>query len=127
MHLSFEANIAKENMQAFLAAAAKILNERLAKSPPSQEASPIRLLELGQLLFGHKTREMVCEPVIEELREDYLLARAKCLTPASVRWAKFCFSWRALVAFLGCFRVSCGGLIGRLVPMALKCWWTSLR
>lgn len=92
---------------------------------PSRRFDPIRLLELGQLLFSHKTREKVCEPVMEELREDYLLARAKCQSSGAIRFAKLCFAWRALVAFCGCFRVSCGGALGKFIPLALKHWWSS--
>jgi hypothetical protein len=92
-----------------------------------RESGPIKFLEKAQLLFGHKTRELVCTPVIEELREDYILAKKNCHSPMEKRWAKFCFGFRAFVAFIGCFRAACGTSLGKLVPAMVKQWWTLFR
>ena len=92
-----------------------------------RESGPIKFLEIAQFLFSHRTRELVCEPVIEELREDYILAAKRCRTPRALAWARFCFGFRALVAFLGCFRISCGSALGRFIPSAVKHWWTMFR
>lgn len=95
--------------------------------PANRESGPIRFLEIAQLLFSHKTRRLVSELVIEELREDYLLAKKNCKSPMARNWATFCFGFRAFVAFLGCFRAACGTSLGHLIPAALKQWWTLLR
>ncbi len=103
------------------------LQKDLRNEKAPHESGPIRFLEVARFLFSHKTWELVGEPVKEELREDYLIAKKKCQSPMAVRWAMFCFGFRALVAFFGCVRVACGSGLGKLVPMAVKHWWTFIR
>ena len=87
-----------------------------------RDSGPIAFLEKAQLLFGRETRNAVSRPVIEELREDYIVAKQKCTTSAARKWAYACFAWRAFVAFGGCVRCAVGGLIGRMVPLAWRVW-----
>jgi hypothetical protein len=113
-----------ETWQQLDALAAEEAARRKAKR--RRDSGPIRFLEIAQLLFSRRTREKICEPVIDDLREDYLIARKLCRTKPTVAWAKFCFAWRAIVAFLECIRVATAAGIGKVVPAALKTWWTLL-
>jgi hypothetical protein len=82
-----------------------------------------RLWELGGLLFDHKTRARVYEPVINELKEDFLIANQTCRTPANYRWVRFCFGLRGSLAFLRCLRIAIMRPLINVIPARLRQLW----
>ena len=82
-----------------------------------------RLWDLAGLLFDRKTRAEVYEPVINEIREDFLLARRCCRSRANYRWVRACFAIRGSLAFIRCLRISILRPIVSLIPSKLKQLW----
>ena len=100
----------------------------LTRAAASQgKPAAIRFLELSHMLFRHEARARFSEPVIEEMREDYLLLTARSASDFEMVWLKFCFWVRAIGAFLACLRAAgCFAMAG-LIPVFLKKWWMLLR
>jgi hypothetical protein len=86
-----------------------------------------RIWFLGGFLFSAKMRREIYEPVIEELKEDLWIAKAKCKTRTARGWVRLCFGLRTLSVLLACGRVACGRSFGRFVPRLIRFWWSSLR
>jgi hypothetical protein len=86
-----------------------------------------RIWFLGGFLFSAKMRREIYEPVIEELKEDLLIAKAKCKTRTARGWVRLCFALRTLSVILACGRVACGRSLGRFIPRLIRFWWSSLR
>jgi hypothetical protein len=93
------------------------------RDPKRREGRWTRRWELAGFLFDRKTRAKVYEPVINELREDFLLARRDCTSAASRRWVKTCFVVRGTLAFLRCVRISVFRPVLALIPSKLKQLW----
>jgi hypothetical protein len=89
-------------------------------------ATASKFWDLLGLLFSRKMREQVYDPVIGELKEDLIVARAHRRSPAARRWIQACFVVRTTLVFLDCVRVALFRPLGRLVPVALKAWWRLL-
>jgi len=85
-----------------------------------------RIWFLGGFLFSAKMRREIYEPVIEELKEDLWIAKAKCKKPIARSWVRLCFAFRTLLVILACGRVACGRSLGRYVPALIRFWWSSL-
>jgi hypothetical protein len=83
--------------------------------------------DLLGLLFSRKMRKQIYDPVIGELKEDLLLARACRRSPAARRWIQICFFVRTSLVFLDCVRIALSRPLGKLVPLALRALWGSLR
>jgi hypothetical protein len=103
---------------------------RIAKADPCKTgrkrrkiASATRLWDLAGLLFDRKTRAQVYDPVINEIREDFLLARRNCRSRANRNWVKACFAIRGSLAFLRCLRISILRPVIALIPSKLKQFW----
>ncbi len=78
-------------------------------------------------LFSHKMRKEIYTPVIEELKEDLLIARTKCRTRMQRRWVQMCFLLRTFGVLLACFRVATGRLLGRAIPNTIRQWFSLMR
>jgi hypothetical protein len=103
----------------------KKLNRRPHPKPIGSTAS--KFWDILGFLFSRRMREHVYDPVIEELKEDMLLARARRRSPAARRWLQVCFFVRTSVVFLDCVRIALSRPLGRLLPVTLKAWWRLLR
>ena len=98
----------------------------------SHRARPIgvtfnKIWFLGGFLFNAKVRREIYEPVIEELKEDLGIAKAKCKPGIARSWVRLCFALRTLSVILACGRIACGRSLGRFVPRLIKALWSSLR
>ena len=82
-----------------------------------------RLWDLGGLLFDHRTRSQIYEPVINEIREDFLLARRASRSAANHRWVNACFAIRGSLAFLRCLRICILRPVTALIPPKLRQLW----
>src|SRR5205814_1466725 len=77
---------------------------------------------LAGLMFSQKMRREVYDPVIEELKEDLLSAKAMCRTPTARFWVRCCFIFRTVAVLGACCRISCGRVLARLVPCLIRLW-----
>lgn len=78
-------------------------------------------------LFSHKMRNEIYAPVIEELKEDLLIARVKCRTRTQRRWIQLCFGLRTFGVLQACIRVATGRLLGRAIPNTIRQWFSLMR
>jgi hypothetical protein len=95
--------------------------DKAAKRKPFRRDT--RVWDLAGLLFDHKTRADVYEPVINEIREDFLIARKQCLTRGNHIWVKSCFAIRGSLAFIRCMRICLLRPALSLIPGKLKQFW----
>lgn len=86
-----------------------------------------RTWDLLGFLFPQGMRSEIYAPVIEELKEDLLLARAKCKSRISRRWIQCCFALRTSSVLVACVKVGICRCLGRAIPIAIKQWFSLLR
>lgn len=83
----------------------------------------IRFWALAGMFFDRKTRALMYDPIMEEMHDDFLLARRLCRSKANYRWLKFCFTKRASLAWLRSLGVTVlVRPVLRLMPAWLKHW-----
>jgi len=68
-----------------------------------------RVWQLFPFLLPPSVRERIYEPAHEELKEDYLRARAICAGRYSRAWVAFCFTIRTAGLFAGSLWAAVGG------------------
>jgi hypothetical protein len=90
---------------------------------PKPRFQLLRTWELFAFCLNRKTKQEVFEPLLDELKEDYLLAQ-RYRTPWAKRWLQFCFTLKTLAMVGGCLRVSISSKIVKLllcfVPEAVR-------
>jgi len=88
---------------------------------------PPRFWKIFGYVFSHRIRSRIFEPALNEMIEDYLLARQDYRTQWARRWLNFCFTFRMVLAVLECFRAviadSAFRSLARLLLDALRRWW----
>jgi len=67
-----------------------------------------RFWDLFAYLLPSKIRAQAYEPALQELREDYLVARRRYRTNSSRRWLTLCFTVRTALLVVQSFRVLVG-------------------
>ncbi|MEY2502287.1 MAG: hypothetical protein QOI07_2621 [Verrucomicrobiota bacterium] len=97
--------------------------EQATRKKRAPKRSFTRGWDLAGLLFDRKTRADVYEPVINEIREDFLIARRNCVSKANFRWVELCFRLRGSLAFIRCVRISLLRPLVALIPSRLKQLW----
>jgi len=92
-----------------------------------QRSGPPRFWKLFSYVFSHRIRSRIFEPALNEMIEDYLLARQDYRTQWARRWLNFCFTFRMALTVLECFRAviadSAFRSLARLLPDTLRRWW----
>jgi hypothetical protein len=92
-----------------------------------QRSGPPRFWKLFSYVFSHRIRSRIFEPALNEMIEDYLLARQDYRTQWARRWLNFCFTFRMMLTVLECFRAviadSAFRSLARLLPDTLRRWW----
>jgi len=91
---------------------------------------PPRFWNLFGYVFSHRIKSRIFEPALNEMIEDYLLARKDCRTQWARRWLNFCFNFRMVLTVLECFRVVIADRafrsLARLLPEPIRRWWMLL-
>lgn len=82
-----------------------------------------RFWEKAGFLFGRQIRLRMYDPAINEIREDYLVARRLCRSNADYHWIKTCFAIRGARAFLRSAWESLLQPMIRMIPGWLRQWW----
>lgn len=83
----------------------------------------VRAWDLLGYLLSPKTRRECYEPTVEDLKADFLKARAKHAAPWSRRFLNVCFAFRTIVILLECMRVGLSGSVAKMVPQAIRVAW----
>lgn len=120
----FRQDIATKSLQD-LAKTIKMLRRIRTRHQPIGATASKFWDHLG-FIFSRKMRDQIYDPIIEELKEDLLLARARRRTPAARRWIQVSFFVRTSVVFLHCLLIAASRPFGKLIPAAIKAWWKFL-
>jgi hypothetical protein len=78
-----------------------------------------RVWQLFLFLLPPSVRERVYEPAHEELKEDYIRARAICAGRCSRAWVAFCFTMRTGGLFAGSLWAVAGGTVRKVAFAAV--------
>jgi hypothetical protein len=103
------------------------LRKRPASRRESSRRDLSRKFELLGAFLPPSIRATAWEPSRQELLEDYVDLRRRVRTPWERRYIVACVAVRAAIALADCLRVCLGdkglGLVGRVLPAALRHWW----
>jgi hypothetical protein len=94
--------------------------EKSKQAPMKPFFRATRAWDLTGYLLSPKTRRECYEPAVEDMKADWVKARARHTDPRARRLLSLFFIFRTAGIFFECNRMALIGAIGKLIPKAVK-------